>query len=97
MNRTTSSIALAIAVTVSATILLTGCGKTEQAAPPTTTNIPSKPADDLGSKSKDDLARIRELMEKDEARRKEQEAESRRLSKEAAAGARKPLLTFGRD
>ncbi len=88
-----TSIALAIAAT--ATLLLTACDKTEQATQPTATP-PVTPKDSLDTKSKDDLARIRELMEKEEARKQAQEAKSKELGESLVKGARAPVNTFGR-
>jgi hypothetical protein len=73
--------------------LIVACGKKEEAAVPAAPPVVAPAAPD---KSKDDLARIRELMEKEEARKQEQEAKAKRLAKSQMDGATAPLQTFGR-
>ncbi len=90
MKRTTTTIALAIAAT--ATILLAACSKTEQDTQPAA-NAPASAPD---AKSKDDLARIRELMEKDEERKQAQEAKAKASQKAISDGGKAPVPTFGR-
>ncbi len=91
MKRTT--IALAMAAT--AAIFLAACGKTEQGTQ-TTVNAPARQAIAPDAQSKDDLARIRELMEKEEARKQLQEAKSKATQKAIADGGKAPVPTFGR-
>lgn len=86
---------IALAIAATATLLLPSCGKTEQATQPTATT-PVTPKDSLDTKSKDDLARIRELMEKDEVRKQAQEVKDKRLAESQKAGNSAPLNTFGR-
>ncbi len=93
MKRTTTTIALAIAATV--TILLAACSKTEQDTQPAA-NTPATPASAPDAKSKDDLARIRELMEKDEERKQAQEAKAKASQKAISDGGKAPVPTFGR-
>ena len=84
-----------LAITVTTIALLAACSKQEQSAAPAS-GTPPLSASGLEDKSKDDLARIRELMEKDEARKQEQEAKSKSLQQQISRGGKAPLETFGR-
>jgi hypothetical protein len=75
MTAVKTRVVLAVAVTTA--ILMTACSKTEQGTQPAA-NAPATPASGLDGKSKEDLARIRELMEKEEARKQAQEAKDKK-------------------
>jgi hypothetical protein len=84
-----------LAIAVTAAILMNACSKTEQGTQPAA-NAPAKPASAPDTKNKDDLARIRELMEKEEARKQAQEARAKSLQEQMKDGSRAPVPTFGR-
>jgi major membrane immunogen (membrane-anchored lipoprotein) len=84
-----------VAAIMIAAAILTACGKKEEAAPPAAT-APAVPASAPDGKNKDDLARIRELMEKEEARKVAQEAKDKKHANSRMEGAKAPLQTFGR-
>ena len=92
---TTTATTIAMAIAATATIFLAACGKTEQISQPGTT-APATPASAPDTRSKDDLARIRELMEKEEARKQAQETKAKSLAESQKAGNSAPLNTFGR-
>ena len=92
MKRTATSIA---AVAIATTWMLAACSKTEPAGQPAA-NAPAIPASAPDTKAKDDLARIRELMEKEEARKVAEEAKAKSLQKQLSDGGKAPLLTYGR-
>jgi cell division protein FtsN len=93
MTAVKTRVVLAVAVTTA--ILMTACSKTEQGTQPAA-NAPATPASGLDGKSKEDLARIRELMEKEEARKQAQETKSKSLQEQMKDGSRAPVPTFGR-
>jgi PBP1b-binding outer membrane lipoprotein LpoB len=85
----------ALAAIVIAAVILAACGKKEEAAPPAAT-APAVPASAPESKNKDDLARIRELMEKEEARKVAQEAKDKKHANSRIEGAAAPINRYGR-
>jgi outer membrane protein assembly factor BamE (lipoprotein component of BamABCDE complex) len=93
MTLDTRTIVLALAPAL--IFALSACSKTEQGAQPTA-NSPSSAASAPDSKSSDDLARIRELMEKEEVRKVAQAAKDKRLAESQKAGNSAPVPTFGR-
>ena len=94
MKRTATTTAIA-AVVIATTWMLTACSKTEPTGQPAA-NAPTAPASAPGTRANDDLARIRELMEKEEARRVAEEAKAKSLQKQLSDGGKAPLLTYGR-
>ena len=92
MKRTATSIA---AVVIATTGMLAACSKTEPAGQPAA-NAPAIPASAPGTKANDDLARIRELMEKEEARKVAQEAKAKSTQQQLLDSAKAPVNTFGR-
>jgi hypothetical protein len=85
----------ALAAIMIAAGILAACGKKEEAAPPAAA-APAVQASALDGKNKDDLARIRELMEKEEARKVAQEAKDKTHANSRMEGAKAPLQIFGR-
>lgn len=80
---------------IAATVMLAACSKTEPTGQPAAT-APALPASAPDTKAKDDLARIRELMEKDEARKVAQEAKAKSTQQQLLDSAKAPVNTFGR-
>lgn len=75
--------------------LIVACSKPEQVTQPAANAQPT-PASGLESKSKEDLARIRELMEKEEARKQTQVERDASHQKQMQDGSRAPVPSFGR-
>ena len=94
MKRTATTTAIA-AVVIATTWMLTACSKTEPTGQPAA-NAPTAPASAPGTKANDDLARIRELMEKEEARKVAQEAKAKSTQQQLLDSAKAPVNTFGR-
>ncbi|MFM2275160.1 MAG: hypothetical protein RL211_1032 [Pseudomonadota bacterium] len=84
-----------LAIAFIAAAILVACGKKEEGAS-SGAAAPASPADMTDSKTKDDLARIRELMEKEEARKQAQAKRDRELADNHIKGSKAPLQTFGR-
>jgi PBP1b-binding outer membrane lipoprotein LpoB len=84
-----------VAAIMIAAAILAACGKKEEAAPPAAT-APAVPASAPESKNKDDLARIRELMEKEDARKVAQEAKDKKHANSRIQGATDAPPKFGR-
>jgi hypothetical protein len=84
-----------LAIAVTAAILMTACSKTEQGTQPAA-NAPANPASAPDAKNKDDLARIRELMEKEEARKVAEEAKSKSIQQQISDGGKAPIQRYGR-
>ena len=80
---------------IAATVMLAACSKPEPASQPAAT-APATPATTPDTKAKDDLARIRELMEKEEARKVAQEAKAKSTQQQLLDSAKAPVNTFGR-
>lgn len=96
MKRTATTTAIAkIAIAIATTWMLAACSKTEPTGQPAAI-APATPASALDTKAKDDLARIRELMEKEEARKVDQEAKTKLLQQQLLKSATAPVNTFGR-
>ena len=94
MKRTATTTAIA-AVVIATTWMLAACSKTEPTGQPAA-NAPAMPASAPDTKAKDDLARIRELMEKEEARKQAAAEKDKALGEAIVKAARAPVNTFGR-
>lgn len=94
MKRTATTTA-AVAIAIATTWMLAACSKTEPTSQPAA-NAPTAPASAPGTKANDDLARIRELMEKDEARKQAEIEKGKALGAAFVKGAETPINTFGR-
>ena len=92
MKRTATSIA---AVVIATAWMLAACSKTEPTGQPAA-NAPAIPASTPDTKAKDDLARIRELMEKDEARKQAAAEKDKAMGEAISKALRAPVNTFGR-
>ena len=86
---------LAYALATIVLSLIVACSKLEQVTQPAANAQPT-PASGLESKSKDDLARIRELMEKEEARKQAQETQIVQDTKKANDRLSQPINKMGR-
>ena len=94
MKRTATTTAIA-AVAIATTWMLTACSKPEPTGQPAAI-APATPASAPDTKAKDDLARIRELMEKEEARRVAEDEKGKAMGEAIVRAAKTPINTFGR-
>ena len=92
MKRTATSIA---AVVIATTWMLAACSKTEPAGQPAA-NAPAIPASAPGTKANDDLARLRELMEQEDARKQAAAEKDKAMGEAISKALRAPVNTFGR-